>query len=97
MASTLAPTSASAKFESPAPAWDAEAADTALSTTNYVVNSGVIARAFRVGTVAGNVTIVTPAGNSVTIPSVQVGETIAVCFTQITKASTTATGITVFS
>ena len=97
MSSTLAQNPGSATLASPAPGYDCETADTALATVNYVTTTGVVARCFRVGTTAGNVAIITPAGNTVTIPSVQVGETIAVCFTTIVKASTTAVGITVFS
>jgi|ERR1035438_2978354 hypothetical protein len=97
MASTLTSSSGNAPLGSPAPGYDCEAADTQLASTNYTMNPGVIARAFRVGTTAGNVAVITAAGNTTIIPAVQVGETVAVCFTAIVKASTTAAGITVFS
>lgn len=95
MSSTLTPNPGSAPLSSAAPGYDGESADAALASGNYV--PAVPARGFRVGTTAGNVTVVTAAGNSVTIPSVQIGETIAISFTSIVKATTTAAGITAFS
>lgn len=65
----------------------------ATPTTDHAVTfpQGV-ARAFRVGT-AGNVEVVTYAGSTVAIPSVQVGETVEILFTTVT-ANTTADDIT---
>ncbi len=51
---------------------------------------------FRVGTTAGDVAIITGAGRTITIPAVQVGETIAVVFSKILSTGTTAVGITAF-
>lgn len=52
---------------------------------------------FRVGTAAGDVAVVDGYGNTVVIPSVQVGETIAGEYSKIRATSTTATGITGWS
>ena len=48
--------------------------------------------AFRVGGAAGDVTVTTSKGTTLTIPNVQVGETISLGITHVTAA--TATGIT---
>lgn len=53
------------------------------------------ARAFRVGTTAGDVEVVTFAGDTVVIPNVQIGETIVGTIKQIKAENTTAEGITV--
>ena len=52
--------------------------------------------AFRVGTTAGAIKVIDDIGNTVTIPGVQVGETIALRVTRIYSTDTTATGITGF-
>lgn len=51
---------------------------------------------FRVYTTAGDVAIVTEAGNSRVVHNVQVGETITVCFSKILSQGTTAVGIDVY-
>jgi len=53
-------------------------------------------RAFRVGTTAGDVAVVDAAGNTVTIPGVQVGETVVAHVQKILSTGTTAAGITGF-
>ena len=75
--------------------YDAESADAALATANYVPAPGP-ARAFRVGTTAGDVKVRTLAGHDCVIPNVQVGETVECAFTIIYKTGTTAVGITAF-
>lgn len=53
-----------------------------------------VTRGIRVGTAAGNLRVITVDGDDVTIPSVQVGETVPVMATKVMATSTTATGIT---
>lgn len=52
-------------------------------------------RGFRVGT-AGNVAVVTRGGTTLTIPSCQTGETVALEVTKILSTGTTASNITAF-
>ena len=51
-------------------------------------------RYFRVGTTAGNVVVVSRNGEQVTIPNVQIGETIVGDVRAIKATGTTAVGIT---
>lgn len=51
---------------------------------------------FRVGSTAGDVEVVSRNGDTVVIPSVQIGEVIVGEFMRIKAAGTTATGITGF-
>jgi len=69
-------------------AYDSEAVD--LTNGDYVPN--VTCRAFYVGT-SGDVTIVTPGGNTTTFSSVPAGSVIPQAFTRIVQVSTTASGI----
>lgn len=64
-----------------------------VTPSDTVANPGF---GFRVGTTAGDVAILTGAGRTLTIPAVQVGETIAVVFAKILATGTTATGVTAF-
>jgi hypothetical protein len=52
--------------------------------------------AFRVGTTAGDVKIRDMAGNTVTIPGVQVGEVVPISFDMLFSTDTTAAGFTGF-
>ena len=72
------------------------------SDTNYITYPGsaarfngrnVICRAFRVFTTAGNVTVETPDGATVTYNAVAVGTVIEQKFKRIMATGTTATGI----
>lgn len=72
------------------PAYDAENVD--LSSSDYV--PAVAARGFIICGTTGTVELVTPAGNTVTIPSgLSVGVEHAIGFTKIMKIGTTATSI----
>lgn len=51
-------------------------------------------RALRVGTLAGDISVVNGDGTTVVIPGVQVGETVLTGKISRVKAATTATGIT---
>ena len=66
--------------------------------TNQLSNNGedVFIRAFRVGTTAGDVKVTTRGGEEVTIPGVQIGETVVGFFKIIWSTGTTAAGITGF-
>ena len=63
---------------------------TASDTTIY----SPMLRMIRVGTSAGDVAVVDNSSNSVTIPSVQVGEHIPGPFRQVLSTGTAATGLT---
>ena len=51
-------------------------------------------RMIRVGTAAGDVAVVDSSSNSVTVPSVQVGERLQGPFRQVLSTGTVATGLT---
>jgi len=64
-----------------------------VTPSDSVANPGF---GFRVSGTAGDVAILTGAGRTVTVPAVQVGETIAVVFSKVLSTGTTAVGITAF-
>lgn len=75
------------------PAKNAVSLDSQFSNTVDLTNA---IKAFRVGTTAGDVKVITVGGNTVTIPSVQIGETISLQVTRIFATGTAATGLTGF-
>lgn len=88
-----------ADIPSPLPAVGLEAPGTRCwnvtpSDTDELVR---MARALRVGSTAGNLEVITVAGDTVIIPNVQIGETIVGLFKKVKSAGTTATGITAFA
>ena len=66
-----------------------------LAATDYTPPGGKKIKAIRVGG-AGDLSVVTPDGSTIIIPSVLAGELIPLQATSIVKATTTATLITVF-
>lgn len=64
--------------------------------SNPTTGEEIYIRAFRVGTTAGPVKVTTRGGDVVTIPNVQIGETIVGLFKIVWSAGTTADGITGF-
>lgn len=86
---------------SPTPLPDIPAMTPAMDAVDMTNGSDtemtVWCKAFRVGTTAGAVKVTTVKGTDITIPGVQIGETVRLQCKKIWATGTSATGITAFT
>lgn len=83
-------------FNGLAPGLSSPAEHAAEVTPNDSADLAYVTRGFRVGTTAGAVKVTTAAGETLTIPGVQIGEVVPLRVTRIWSNGTTAAGITAF-